>query len=96
MQKAVSQPSDDQFHIQAVAEEAEVELIPDPHNQRIKHTVLTERGHQLYDTHIMKMRHWEEHAWKSMDEQERIMLSELTWKLYHLIEELYLREENEK
>lgn len=73
-----------------------VELIPDPHNQRIKHTVLTERGHQLYDTHIMKMRHWEEHAWKSMDEQERIMLSELTWKLYHLIEELYLREENEK
>lgn len=31
-----------------------------------------------------------------MDEQERIMLSELTWKLYHLIEELYLREENEK
>ena len=26
-----------------------VELIPDPHNQRIKHTVLTERGHQLYE-----------------------------------------------
>lgn len=73
-----------------------VELIPDSHNQRIKHTVLTERGHQLYDTHIMKMRHWEEHAWKSMDEQEQIMLSELTWKLYHLIEELYLHEENEK
>ena len=45
---------------------------------------------------VLMMRHWEEHAWKSMDEQERIMLSELTWKLYHLIEELYLREENEK
>ena len=71
-------------------------LIPDSRNLRIKHAKLTESGRQLYDAYILKMRRLEEAAWISMDAKDRSSLSELTWKLYHLIEELYHRSENEK
>lgn len=71
-------------------------LIPDSRNLRIKHAELTESGRQLYDAYILKMRRLEEAAWISMDARDRSSLSELTWKLYHLIEELYHRSENEK
>lgn len=71
-------------------------LIPNSRNLRIKHAELTESGRQLYDAYILKMRRLEEAAWISMDAKDRSSLSELTWKLYHLIEELYHRSENEK
>ena len=60
-------------------------LEPFEENQRSKQAFLTDAGRTFVEKYIVQMHQVEEKAWQQMDEQERIMLTNLTRKFSGLI-----------
>lgn len=62
-----------------------VRLEPLEHNQRTKQVIVTQAGEQFMERYIDRMLDMERQAWQLMEEQERVMLTQLTRKYCGLI-----------
>lgn len=56
------------------------------HNQRTKQVILTPLGEQFMEQHVDQMLSVEQQAWQVLDENERVMLTQLTRKYCRLIQ----------